>query len=281
MYYITNLKLGEKGRFGNALFQYALLKSISIKTNKKIYLHNIDKKISDNQLCLLSELKLYTNEDLEKNKIDLKFYNYNEECMSCFEYFEDVFDLSNNINYNGYFQSYKYFDNIKHILEYDFSIINTSVIKISNEILTNIKTKFEDKELIAIHVRGGDKLKNNHIWWNITEEYLIKSLEHFNVNNVIFLIFNTDVSDDINNMIYKHINYDKRIIIRNNVLVDFNILKSCDHFILTNSSFAWWGAYLSNKNHNKKVIHPNSIFINKEDPRNNIQNYIPNNWIVI
>ena len=25
----------------------------------------------------------------------------------------------------------------------------------------------------------------------------------------------------------------------------------------------------------------NSIFINKEDPRNNIQNYIPNNWIVI
>ena len=73
----------------------------------------------------------------------------------------------------------------------------------------------------------------------------------------------------------------KRIIIRNNVLVDFNILKSCDHFILTNSSFAWWGAYLSNKNHNKKVIHPNSIFINKEDPRNNIQNYIPNNWIVI
>jgi hypothetical protein len=281
MYYVTNLNLGKKGRFGNALFQYALLKSISIKTGKKIYLHNIDKNISDDQLCLLTQLKLYTNKNLEKNKLNVTFNTYNEDCMSCFKYLENVFNLLSNINYNGYFQSYKYFDNIKHILEDDFTLMNTSVTEISNKILSIIKTKFGNKELIALHIRGGDKLKNNHFWWNITEEYLIESLKYFNINNVVFLIFNTNVSDDINNIIYKHIPYDKRIIITNSTLVDFNILKSCDHYILTNSSFGWWGAYLSNINDNKKVIHPNSIFINKKDIRNNIKDYIPKNWIII
>ena len=278
--YITNSNIGRIGRLGNALFQYALLRSISVKTNKKIYLHDITKCKSDGQLCLLSNLKLYINKELEKNILNLKFNNYNEEIMNCYIFSNNVFNLHGNINYNGYFQSYKYFNNIKEILQDEFTIINKSIIEKSNNIIANIKKNFENMELVALHVRGGDKLIRNDVWWNITEEYLIESLKYFN-NNVVFIIFNTNVSEYINNMIYNNIPKNKRVIIQNDVLTDFNILKSCDHYILTNSSFGWWAAYLSDINKSKIVIHPNYIFTNKNDPRNNITDYIPDNWIII
>ena len=104
--YITNSNLGKKGRFGNALFQYALLRSISVKTNKKIYLDYITKCKSDGQLFLLSNLKLYLKPEQPPPSTEtLKnepFGSFKSSLTICFFAFSVISIVFVILNINGY-----------------------------------------------------------------------------------------------------------------------------------------------------------------------------------
>ena len=64
---------------------------------------------------------------------------------------------------------------------------------------------------------------------------------------------------------------------RNDLKEDLALLSLCDHHIITNSTYSWWGAYLS-KSPNKKIICATnwlkgSSFMNG--------NHFPSSWINI
>ena len=56
-------------------------------------------------------------------------------------------------------------------------------------------------------------------------------------------------------------------------------MSNCDHFIIANSTYSWWGAYLSN-NKNKIVICPNNWF-GPELKHYNLCDLFPTDWIKI
>ena len=59
--------------------------------------------------------------------------------------------------------------------------------------------------------------------------------------------------------------------------LDLYAMSMCEHNIICNSSFGWWGAYL-NENKNKKVIAPN-IWFGPESFHLDSKDIVPDGWI--
>ena len=93
------------------------------------------------------------------------------------------------------------------------------------------------------------------------------------ISRPIFFVF----SDDINwckNEFGNHFHYIDPDEKNDSTVKDFLLMISCKNFIISNSSFSWWAAYLSS-NKEKTVISP-KYWINN---LNETSDLIPSNWI--
>lgn len=151
----------------------------------------------------------------------------------------------------GYFQSEKYFKGI-----------NLSLLEVKTQ-PTNKELKLihdlEKTNSVAVSMRLGKDYQNNKNLNVCNEEFYIKAIKKINnlVEDPTFYVF----SDEIE--------YAKKINLPFNVVYveGFNeyeslrLMYSCKHFVISNSSFSWWGAYLS-KNSSKIIISPNKWYNN-------------------
>ena len=56
---------------------------------------------------------------------------------------------------------------------------------------------------------------------------------------------------------------------------DLRLMKNCKHFIIANSSFSWWGAWLSDYR-NKIICAPKKWFVKKDEG-----DIVPKRWIKV
>jgi hypothetical protein len=238
----------------------------------------------------LTRLKLFTRENVVMN---LPLYRENG-----FHYTKllspSELSVANNINelngikFYGYFQSYKYFED-----QYE------NIIKLINlkELQNNIREKYTEyldsrnTTIISLHFRLGDYKNNPNIHPIMTTEYYIKALK--NMLNIIQYKENVEIlyfceSDDneivSNNIMKIKENIDEadiKFIKVDDKIPDWEqmlIMSCCDHNIIANSSFSWWGAYFNN-NLNKIVCFPSLWFgpICNHDTKD----LCPANWIKI
>jgi hypothetical protein len=260
------------GGLGNQLFQIFTLISYSIKSKKPFYFEN--KPIFYGQrkkyywdTILLNELKMFINSPLPDNEQ----YIYNEPF---FHYLPLPFKNLDavNIKFYGYFQSYKYFEEHK---EQILKMINIKEsykqikAKVSQH-LPNTDTEFAN--IVSLHFRVGDYANLQHAHPLMPIEYYEKALEQLlidtNGKKNWFILYFCEENDI--NYVNEKINYLKQ----NVKFQDFVFSKVpshlddweqmltmslCQHHIIANSTFSWWGAYLKER-HDGYVYYPSKWF---------------------
>ena len=168
----------------------------------------------------------------------------------------------------GYFQSPKYFDNYKETIS---KILKLDMKKhFIKDKYKKLYGPIEDDEIISMHFRIGDYINYSHIYPILDQTYYINSLNHV-LNNVttnkeIIVLYFCENDDLIE--VEKIINILKNLFSIKFIRVDpeledweqLLLMSICNHNIIANSTFSWWGAYL-NTNLDKIVCYPEQWFV--------------------
>lgn len=257
--------IGKYGRLANQMFQYSALKGIASKYGYDwcIPPSNFNNPYHDHQLFEIFNLTSLKN-------ISYIPQNYPTIQERGFHFDQDLFDkCPDNINLHGYFQTEKYFKHIEDEIRQDFSF-KSEIVNPCTEMMNELG------DCISLHVRRTDYVSNCIDHPPLDIEYYIQALKYFddNTNVIIF-------SDDIEWCKKQEIFESERFLVSesNDNAVDLCLMTLCSGHIIANSSYSWWGAWLSNS---KTKIAPIKWFGTQGNTaKNNTKDLIPKNWIKI
>jgi hypothetical protein len=277
------------GGLGNQMFQYAA--ALSLATHHHAYPLQIDLTEFQHYDLRTYALGCYNlkNTDLleleNKTRIQRILKRFlppqNIYREPHFHYDENFFNNNNEITLNGYFQSEKYFKEIESEIRSQFTLKQPLSKKSAQE-----KEKITNTPVsVSLHVRRGDyvndkKTQNTH--GNLSDDYYKKAIQKIisqHGTTAEFFIF-SDEPD------YIEKNFDfcpnKHIVKGNNEAPheDMHLMSCCNHHIIANSSFSWWGAWL-NPDKQKTVIAPKQWFSPETLTQKSIKDLIPETWIQI
>lgn len=245
---ISFSQLGNLGKLGNQMFQYASLKGIAanrgfdfcIPSGNIFGIRDLTVKKSDSNIHTVFNLKNYTQDFSNTKVIKESGFNFDEKLFNSCE---------DNVDLYGYFQSEKYFKNIKEDLKKDFKF-DSDVIK---ECESFIKTEIQTDEIISLHIRRGDYLKLQSYHPTLSIEYYEKALDK--LPEIPVVIFSDDVEWCLSQNLFESDRF--FISMENSSEYDMCFMSLCTYHIIANSSFSWWGAWLSDS---KQVISPKLWF---------------------
>ena len=173
--------------------------------------------------------------------------------------------VQNNAYLTGYFQSEKYFKDIKHIIRKTFQFKPQIWESVPPEIVDRIRKyqeQIDDSISVAVHIRRGDYLDKRELYGDIcTEKYYQEAVtlikEQF--PEATYYIFSND-PEWSKRRIEELYGCGKKVVIVEDTTeatgyLDMMLMSHCKHHIIANSSFSWWGAWLS-EYENKMIIAP-------------------------
>ena len=161
----------------------------------------------------------------------------------------------------GFWQNEHYFADIKEILQKEF-VYKGNITENQKKVIEEM----ESENSIAMHIRRGDYVTPTcqRIYVNLDKDYYLKALQHIrnNLQGCSVYVF----SDDIEWCKQEYADIEGvRFIdsaISSSPHIDIELMRHCKHFILANSTFSWWGAYLAEHN-DKHVVAPKNWFVNE------------------
>lgn len=241
--------LGNMGRLGNQMFQYAALKGIARNRGYQFCIppYSMFGKYDSNVKFSDSTIHIFPN--LSPDSVGMTLNNVRHEASFLFD--KDLFDnCEDDTDLVGYFQNKKYFENIEEEIREEFSF-SKEVFDLCNGYVKDIS---DQGELISIHIRRGDYLELSDAHPPLDILYYETALSKFS-KNIPVLIFSDDPEWCKNNELFLS---DRFLVSESNSSVyDLCLMTLCSHHIIANSSFSWWGAWLSKSNN---VIAPSKWF---------------------
>jgi len=283
------------GGLGNQMFQYAAARSFSIQNKEELLLDlrgfenyrlhsgyqlntvfNIDPAVASPEE--ISKMIGWRDKKYIKKLLKLKTFSFargqNLVIEPQFNFWKNLFSCQPNSYLYGYWQSEKYFKLIERIIRHDFRFRDSLDLKNSNLQMNMLKNNS-----ISLHIRRGDYVsntKNAAIMNYCGLDYYERAIKYLvaRLNNPIFYIFSDDIEWVRNNI---RLQYSHEFIDNNSGkdgYKDMQLMSSCKHHVIANSTFSWWGAWL-NSSPDKIVIAPKKWFINQI----NDVDLVPESWL--
>jgi hypothetical protein len=261
---VTFHKLGENGRLGNQLFQYAALKGLAIKNGYDVKIPNPQTMSWHGQTCLLDRFNIDCDYLTQEDANTLQ-YLYGEPNWQTYDL--NFFNTPDNTTIDGYYQSLFYFEHISEQIKKELTPKKEYIDAAITEI--NFLKEHLQCEIVSVHVRRGDNMTNGQTGLiqafepgGVYETYFNEAKKVFDGKRVKFLVFtggqrfNEDNKVDVD-WCRSFFKGDEFLFSEGNQQIDdFSLIMNCDHNILSHaSSFGWWASYV-NPNPNKIVVAP-------------------------
>lgn len=257
--------LGKLGRLGNQMFQFASLKGIARNRGFEYCFPPSENKNewADHQLLIPFKLSNTT-------RLNIQYIDFDRPTVGerQFSFDQNLFDNCPDwVSIQGFFQTEKYFKHIESEIKGDFQFKN-EILDPCQEIIRNLNNP------IALHIRRTDYVTNdNHTVLPL--EYYDQALKLFD-DQCDVMIFSDEPEWCMNQNLFDS----DRFMISESMdqYIDMCLMTLCSGHIIANSSFSWWGAWLSNS---KKVIAPSGWFKGSNNEHLDTSDIIPKSWTVI
>lgn len=274
------------GGIGNQLFQYGIgyslakrnnmpllfdISSFTSKSIRQLLLHELINDLPIISTSILSTLMEPKNFMKRAAKKMLGYETIPKIVEPHAGYCKEVAFIKYPCYLKGSFISYKYFsdynDEFIHKIGFPEKLKSKAVQSLS---------KFNKSNLVCISIRRGDFLDYSELnvcgrdYYERCISWARKYLDHPE-----FLFFSDDIDWVKENFVDQDFNYWNEN--DYHILMKLYAMAQCKHFIISNSSYSWWGAWL-NMNEDKVVLCPSKVVADGSFP---VNDYYPNTWIKI
>jgi len=279
-----------RGGLGNQLFQYALGRKLAVKNNDTL-------KLDTTGLLKANEVgDIYRPFALDAFNIkatvasteeSARFknpYGLLSKLMRRFRFkvlrqqyvgwIPSILKKRGDIYLDGYWQSPKYFEDIRSTIVEDFTLKNGL-----SSVAQSIADQMKNSNSVSLHVRRGDYVSNKSVaasYGPCTPAYYEAAIATITekVPNPTWFIFSDDTA-----WVKESLSFTGEVVyVSDQKLTDQEeilLMASCKHNVIANSTFSWWGAWL-NQNPEKIVIVPDPWFDTRPQDHAHL---IPDSWI--
>ena len=250
------------GRLGNSMFQVAAVMSYAKKYGYEWAVPGDARESAIHRVY----------PDLPKTGHHFNGFPKNGYGAEHYEYYEWP-AWGDNILLQGFFQSEKFFENVKDRVKKIFELPHVP----------------EVEDMVSIHVRRGDFVTHAKSFPPITSEWLESAVDKIYERvgcPLRFMVFSDDIQWCRENIRLLGVEF----FTDPNERTSLAFMASCKHHIICNSTFSWWAAYLGH-NPDRIVVCPNSrdwygpensvVTFAKSQGLEPCRNLIPNGWIQI
>lgn len=287
------------GALGNQMFQYAYGRSVSAKAGEELKLDatgyfkksHLDLQDDERRIPLLDKFNIKaefaTEKELRKydplwNKVWRKVKNKIRGYDDLYVFKDKDLRIEKNSYLVGFWPSEKYFLDISDEIKQEFTL-REPLSEEADAMLQKIKEASRINNMtIAVHIRRGDYLKENikKAFGIMSIGYYARAFAEISLRipnmNFEFFVFSDDIA-----WTKEHIQFAAPMhFVSNGRIKDYEeliLMSNCQHNIIANSTFSWWGAWL-NQNPKKLVVAPKNWVA---DSRKNTDDVLPDEWIKI
>lgn len=287
------------GGIGNQLFCYAAARRLALVNDAELVIDDVTGFIRDRQYCRRYALNHFNipcrkatpaerlepferyRRGLMKWKSRLKRFeqrHYIEQDGNDFDERILTKKVEGTIYLEGYWQSDRYFKDVEQTIRQDLQIVTPM-----NAMNQEIAERINHTNSVAVHVRWFDAPESGVRAHNVPGDYYRRAIEliESRVRLPHYFVFSnyprfaleilTLPRDRVTVVTHNHGD--------ENAYADLWLMRQCQHFVIANSTFSWWGAWLSDR-HGNITIAPS----HKTDAGISAWGFnglIPEDWLVV